>query len=275
MDYGTIVLSLLSALIGTALGAGIILYAQGLKNNNTRKLAGSALKFIKEYAKKKNTYVAARDGFNNRFNLAEKRAIIVALHKIGIPIDIPTSGLFSIQQISFLDEEIVEKEIDDMIAQIKSGNCDHFFFADVDLYINENVRMKAIRNIAKKYVEKVMKKSQAHVTENKIQTPMGLKEFTVGEQSIIGVFRLRTNDLSYYQVDGTPNIAEMDKLISEIEIGLWDYVLQWDYESYFNMSTQRRSAEVLCNFEGLLPMLSTLFPSNSTSGNIQLKQEEK
>ena len=47
-----------------------------------------------------------------------------------------------------------------MIQQIEKGNCDNLFFIDIESYFTSNLRLNAVRNVGKKYVEEVQSKSR-------------------------------------------------------------------------------------------------------------------
>lgn len=241
IGWGTIVLSLCAALIGTAVGSGVVIYAQGIRNKKLRKIAISALDLLEGYAgTTTNKYTDAQNEFNKKFNMAQKRAILVALHKIGLPIEIPISGLSSIEHVTFLKKDISIQEIKDMRAQVKNGNCDHLFFSDVDLYFSEGLRRRAMRDIAKMFVENIMKKCSVDLTEQVVNYPKEIDSLTVGEDNIIAVFRMVTQERKFYDHEGKANTQAMDLLIKEIDRGLWDGYLGWDQTAYIHMKMQLR-----------------------------------
>src|SRR5215510_1350563 len=118
MDTNTILLSALTALIGavsgTFLGAYLINRKNESKIKKVRKTAVRGLAVIKKYAKNSGTYSNSKDEFNNTLNIAEKRAILVCLHKLGIPIEMPVGNTFEIKNIQFLSNPIDKDEIEDM-----------------------------------------------------------------------------------------------------------------------------------------------------------------
>ena len=60
--------------------------------------------------------------------IAEKRAVIVALHKVGLPIQTPVNTPFDIKNIQ-LSNDVIDKDLlDDEIEQIEHGHCDHLLY---------------------------------------------------------------------------------------------------------------------------------------------------
>ncbi len=55
----------------------------------------------------------------------------------------------------------------------------------------------------------------------------------------------RVNNSDYFKGDGNPDNDKIDVLIKEIEIGLWDNYLFWDYDSYQNMRSQNSLATIV------------------------------
>lgn len=128
MDATVIISTLIGAIIGTALGAFILAWRSESGLRKVRKTAVKALDMFKKYEKQEKPYADASAEFNSILNIAEKRSVLVALHKIGIPIAFPTVGQFDIKNVSFLNERIGQASVSDMCAQIKSGNWTSFSF---------------------------------------------------------------------------------------------------------------------------------------------------
>lgn len=53
-------------------------------------MAVKALDIFKEYAQHKKSYADSANEFNTKLNVSEKRAVVVALHKLGVPFEAPT-----------------------------------------------------------------------------------------------------------------------------------------------------------------------------------------
>lgn len=145
--------ALVSAIVGTFLGSLFLLWIQRAKLKNVREVAIKALKIFVDYAKDGQTFLSATSEFNNKLSVVEKRAVLVAIRKLGIPVAFPINEPFNIQDIKFDSDVIQKKELKLMIEQVKKGNCDSMFFADIEVYLSTNSRLLAVRNIAKKYVD--------------------------------------------------------------------------------------------------------------------------
>lgn len=249
MDWGTIGLSALSAIVGTALGAFLINHRAESKISGIRKMAIKALELFSKYANGNNTYINTQDDFNNEINISEKMAILVAIQKIGVPIAISSAKAFNIKKVEFLSEVIDKDVISSMIGQVKKGNCDHLFYADIEKHFSERQRENKIRDSAKRYVNTVMSKSYLSKTENgglMRNLPFDWEsDFTPGELTVLLTFQHKTNDNIYYLANNEIDKNKIQPLIEEIEIGLWDHFLQWDYTAYLNMLAQKTTHELL------------------------------
>lgn len=247
--YGTI-----GAIIGT-FGGSWITYRFGQRHvHSVRKIAISALKDMKKFAKKNNTYKTIEPIFNN-INEARKRAILTALYKVGIPIAIPEDGNLNIADIHFNDEVIDANYLDDVIININLGHCDKYFYEDISSCIASDFRIKAIRKIGVKYVTEVLSRSRAE--NNQVQRPDNwMSLFTYGELQTIAVLAENLLDVSYFD-RGVPKKQEMEKIISEINKGIWDMHLQWNYTAHSNMKLQKENMllqnivvrEMLCRMQ--------------------------
>lgn len=236
MDYlGNIVVALLSALIGTYCGSFFLSKRQESKMKKVRNVAIRAISIIKTYGRRKGSYDQASSEFNAKMNIAEKRTIVVALHKLGIPILPPQLGAFDIRTIQFAVLPIDNDLLEDVILQISQGQCDHLFFEDPDKYFSENQRTFALRNIAKKFVKEVLTKSTYNPSEGKIYYPDSWQDFSWGEMKAISVFKEQVASNIYFGSDGKAVSSKMLTLQSEIEVGLWDIYLNWSYEAYSNL----------------------------------------
>lgn len=242
--FGTLMVGAIGALIGTYCGAYFLHRRTEEKTEKIREIAVRGLSIIKKYARQ--SYKSAESQFNTELNISEKRAVAVALHKLGIPIEVSTKDVFDIKKIKFYDNLIDAEEIDDMIEQINRGHCDNLFFMDVESYFTANLRVKAVREVGKKYVNEVLKHSTINTQEQKIEYPFEWdKKFTPGEIQTILVLIARVNNFDYFKGNGDPDNDKIDILIKEIEIGLWDNYLFWDYDSYQNMRSQNNMANIV------------------------------
>lgn len=247
IDLTSLFCAIGGAFVGTYLGVYLINRRQQKQYKNTRALVKKALDIFKKYNQKK--YSAASSDFNTSLNLTEKRIILVALHKVGIPFSFKSKGKFNISEISFSDIVIDSDEIDNMILQIESGNCDHLFFSDPDEYFNKNLLVEYTRNIAIKYMREVLSKSKINPSEGKLYYPERWWEhFSLGETNAISVIKDKLADMYLFDESTcNPKQEKIEEIIKEIDIGLWDMYLGWSYESFSNIRTQNNFANLAIN----------------------------
>lgn len=207
----------IGALIGTYGGSYFLHWKQEKKIQNVRSMAIKALGIFKEYAQHKKNYADSANEFNTKLNISEKRAVVVALHKLGIPFEVPTKDTFDIKSIRFKDITIDKDEIIAMIVQIDNGNCDNLFFTDIESYFTTNLRLNAVRNVGKKYVEEVHAKSWVEKEKpNTIVNPVDwYKQFTPGELHTILVLRTQLANTDYFSQNGRADSNKIKDLIRE------------------------------------------------------------
>lgn len=251
----------LGALIGTYLGSRFLSWKQEQKIRNVRATAIKALEVFKSYATRK-TFSDAENEFNNKLNVSEKRAVVVALHKLGVPFTIPTKDSLNVRSLHLNNVVIDKDDIEAMIAQINKGNCDNLFFEDIENYFNSNIRLYAVRSVGKKYVEEVLSKS--HIDK---ENPMTIiypvdwsKNFTPGEFQTIIVLHMQLANINYFTSEGVSSNDAIETLLREIEIGLWDNYLFFEYESFQNVRAQSSLAYAVQNVLATQQMLSSNVP---------------
>lgn len=254
IDWTSLFCALLGALIGTYFGTFFINRAQQKHKKNIRKIAISALDLFKNYDEK--TYQDAASEFNTKFNITEKRIIIVALYKIGVPIIVGNAAEFSLNNINFVALKIKEKEILNMQSQIISGNCDNLFFEDPEEYFTKNLLNNYKRSIAIKFIEKVLKNTTLKIYQNGkfdiVYPEEWWEDFSLGEIDIALVLKSKLSDsILYDRNTGKIKQEKIDAIINEIKIELWDAYLYWTYESFFNVISQNDMAKDIKN---LIPM---------------------
>lgn len=241
-----IAIIVVTALVGGFLGAYFQYWFQNRKLSKIRCIAIKALRIFLDYARKNQTFDMAASEFNNRVNIVEKRAVLVALCKLGIPIVKPVDESFCIEHVRF-EREVIDKEtIKLMIGQVNKGNCDELFFSDVETYFSSNSRLMAVRAVAKKYVDIDFSHCIYDKKEKTINHPKATIElFTPGELNVLSVFRMRTCWDLYFDNNGKAIPEKMACLKKEIDLGIWDTYLFWDWESYQNLQSQNRMANVM------------------------------
>lgn len=261
----TLLTTAIGAFIGTMYGSKKLYEYQQSGKIATRKTALKAIEILKKYVGQ--PFHNAQHDFNTTLSISEKRAVLVALHKLGIPIIVPSEAAFQISNIQFSNIIISEKELDSIAYQLNNGNCDYLFYEDVENYFSSNLRLNNLRELAKRYVNQVMKNSRYE--NGNISDPNNWETlyFTPGEIQAILVFYNRVHDKMYYEDNGNLRAGITDKLINEIEIGLWDNYLFWDYVAHQNMQNQN----ILTNL--ISGMLLTSQQNKDTSSATTVKEK--
>lgn len=244
----SVLTALIAAFIGGFFGAWFQYWFQNRKTNKVRLIAIKALDVLARYAKPGSTYADAAAEFNNTLNIVEKRAVLVALCKLGIPVEKSLDGLFDMAMVRLESKPIDKDTISLMKGQVNKGICDDLFFSDVDSYFSSNLRLLALRAVAKKYVDLDLslcvcdKKSQIvnHPTEMS-------RQFTPGEICALYVFRTKSCMSDYFDENGRAIPEKMERLKEEIDLGLWDNCFYWDYEAYQNIQSQNQMAMAFSN----------------------------
>lgn len=223
------------------------------QKEKVRDIAVRALNILKSYSGK--TYREAEGEFNRKMSVAEKRTVIVALHKLGIPFGVPSNETFKIKEIHFVDTVVNEGDIDGIILQISQGYCDNLFYIDPDTYFASGFTLFAMRNAGKKYVTEVLAKSKVNTETNMLMEPVNLGAvFTLGEYKAIQVLRDQVRDQMYFDKNGQPIKEKIDSLLKDIDLGLWDSYLMWNFENYQSVKAQIQMGQMICNLPVINPM---------------------
>lgn len=245
MDIYNLIFSLVSAVIGTFLGAYLLHLFQINKYRNLHKIAIKALDILEKY----DSFSKAENEFNNKMSVAEKRAVLVALQKLGVPFDLLSSPTFSIRKISFLKQDVLKDELEQMKEQINKGNCDTLFHQDVESSFLSNIKLTAVRNSAKKYVDLVLRKSK-FINGQLIEPFPPIQVLTFGELTTNAVFRARIDYAGSFDKVGEPIEEKLNTLVRDIDFGYYDTLLFWDFESYLNLKSQNNMTSIMLNSMG-------------------------
>ena len=260
--------ALIGGLIGTYFGARFLNMREESKMQRVRDIAIKALNLIKKYAKQ--SYRNSENDFNTSLSITEKRMVIVALHKLGIPIGVPSNEVFNIRKVFFVNTIIEEDEINGIILQINKGFCDNLFYIDPDTYFAANYTQFAMRNAGKKYVSEVLAKSRVNVATNQLIEPIDLGTiFSLGEFKAIQVLRDQVRDQMYFDKNGLPIKERIESLLKDIDLGLWDMYLMWNFEAYQNVKAQNQMGQFISN----LPRIGTPLMSNSSEAKSLLDKQ--
>ena len=240
----TIISGVIGAFIGTYFGAVFSAKRQEKRLQEVRNMALKAIKIFQDYAHNGKTFDETVDQFNNTMSIAEKRAVIVALHKLGIPVQVLSNEPFSILKVTF-DHCVIDKdELDAIANQIKLGHCDNLFHIEPEKYFDENIRQKSLRSVAKRWVKEVFVHST--ITQDR-KTAIYPEDwgnmFSLGEKQAILVFKERVQSEEFYHPNGTINEKKINELLRDIDCGLWDICLYWDYINYRNAVNTSEMAE--------------------------------
>ena len=160
--------------------------------------------------------------------------------------EIPSLNIFNIRSINLKNATIDKIEIDAMIQQIEKGHCDNLFFLDVDTYITTNQKILTLRPIAKKFANEVLSKSKL-VNTSIIYADDLFLHFSYGEIQNILVFKERLANQYYYLKNGDIDNKKIIELLKEINIGICDRYISWDYEADQNMKSQIKMFHSLNN----------------------------
>ena len=215
----TLISGAVGALVGTYFGAYFSSRKQEEKKKEIRKIAIKGLNIINKYSGKENTYEVVEADFNTSLSVAEKRIFVVALHKLGIPILAASDTKFDIQYIRF-DKIIIDKdEISAIIKQVESGYCDQLFYVDPDTYFSDNVRLRTLRNISKRWIEEVFANSTLDIKSEKIIYPEGwFEQFTWAENLNIAVFKERIGIKGYFTDKGKIKEGAIKEICSDTSV---------------------------------------------------------
>lgn len=80
-----------------------------------------------------------------------------------------------------------------------------------------------------------------------MHTKIATDLFTPGKLNILAVFKLRSSWDTFFDLNGKVILEKRNNLKKEIDLGIWDTYLFWDSESYLNIQTQNRMANVITN----------------------------
>jgi len=236
-----ILIPILAAVLGGWVGAFFGNKYQKAKEDEkmaeVRNIAIKALNIIRHYNGQ--SYVKAENQFNTDLTIAQKRTIIVLLHKLGIPITVPANETFNIHRIHFVERIIDEKEIDGIILQINQRHCDNLFFIDAERYFGANRQYITIRELGKRYVREVLAKS--HYNSETKQTnynPDWYKTFGLGEYLSLRYLHEQACFDVLYDQNGNAIPEKIEQILHEIDMGLWDNYLFGNYEMYKNAKSQ-------------------------------------
>lgn len=224
---------MVGAFIGTYFGAVFSARRQEKRLSEVRKMALKAINIFKSYAHGGKTFAETADQFNNSMSISEKRTVIVALHKLGIPVQVLSNETFNISNVTFARQIIDKEELDAIARQIESGHCDTLFHSDPEKYFDDNIRQKSLRSVAKRWVQEVLVNSTISEERLIVTYPKDwFNAFTLGERYALCVMKERISTEEYFNSNAQIDKKKIADLLRDIDCGLWDNCLYWDYTNY-------------------------------------------
>ncbi len=228
------VVSIVMAFIGTWCGAWVIIKRQESASVYPRKLILEVLNTLDEYP----NYHAAESHFNNRSTI-EKKAVIVALKNLGVPLRINViDDCYDVSHVIFDDKQIDKAAITKMKDFVTKGLCDDLFFKEIgaDFY-NASPKIIFARNLAVSFLDALGLQSNAATISDVLRAA----KINLNQYQVIEVFWntvIFTND----------NKICTDK-INEAKInvknGIFDHLFYWDIRAFANMNSNRSLADNL------------------------------
>ena len=180
-------------------------------------MAIKAINLFSKYAKKEGTFNLAEQEFNSCISLAEKRTILVALHKLGIPVIVKPDSDFSIEKVSF---DCIKIDRDELTA---------------------------ISNQIERWTREVLFNSSFDKETNTVYYPNNwFEKYSWGEKLALAVFKVRVSLNEYFDEEGIIAKSKIDQLLKEIDRGLWDNCLCWDIEAYQNIQSAKVAFHPVC-----------------------------
>lgn len=232
----TLLSGVVGAFIGTYFGAVFSARRQEKRLREIRKMALKAIGIFKSYAHGGKTFAETADQFNNSMSISEKRTVIVALHKLGIPVQILSNETFNILKVTFARQIIDKDELDAIASQIESGYCDTLFHSDPEKYFDDNIRQKSLRSVAKRWVQEVLVNSTISEDRQIVTYPKNwFNAFTLGERYALCVMKERISTEEFFYSNAQIDNKKIADLLRDIDCGLWDNCLYWDYTNYQNV----------------------------------------
>lgn len=229
----TLLSGVIGAFIGTYFGAVFSARRQEKRLREVRRMALKAINIFRSYAHGGKTYDETADQFNNSMSISEKRTVIVALHKLGIPVQVLSNGTFNISKVTFARQIIDKEELNAISSQIESGYCDTLFHSDPEKYFDDNIRQKSLRSVAKRWVQEVLVNSTLSEDRQIVTYPKDwFNAFTLGERYALCVMKERISTEEYFNSNNQIDNKKISDLLRDIDCGLWDNCLYWDYTNY-------------------------------------------
>lgn len=239
MDW---VVSILTSIIGTGFGAyagaKLITNQQEAKKRYPRELLMNIISDFSDYS----NYKEAEGQFNKR-SMIEKKAVLVALKNLGIPVKVNlVDDRFDIDKIEFLAFPVNIKEIEKMKKYVALGLCDDLFFNDIDTgFYQSPPKIIRARGIAIKVLE-AAKRLDPSIRYD-IAGLARAAQISTSQFEVVYVFWLSVDILEETSsVTQRYDDKKIDSVIQDVKNGIFDHIFYWDFRAYINMNEQRKMA---------------------------------
>lgn len=227
--FTTLVTTIIGTGVGAYAGALFILRKQESTNIYPRKLINNIIDSFKKYK----NFNEVNKEFNRTYSLVQKKAVLVALKNLGIPVRVNIiDDRFDIDNIIFDSSIIEDNALKEMKKYVDMGLCDNLFFKEIDSsFHNSSPKIILARKNAIKVLE-TMKKQKANITagELALQADLSWNQFEV-----INVF---WKTLMVDNIDGSNDEGKIDAAIQDVKNGIFDHLYYWDSRAYQNMYEQ-------------------------------------
>lgn len=234
------IITIIATFIGAWTGAQVIIRKQELKNSYPRKLISDILVILSSYK----NYSDAQSEFN-KYSIVEKKAVVVALKNLGVPIRIGIiDDAYDIENITF-DNKVVSKEfVAKMIDFVNKGLCDDLFFKEISSgFYNATPKIIFAREIAIKYLKTLLIFGDALSTAS-LKSIIKSADIDFNQYQVIQVF-CNTVDISDGVNNRTHSLEEkIESAITNVKNGVFDHLFYWDFRAFDNMNSQRNVADM-------------------------------
>jgi hypothetical protein len=233
-DMMTFGVGVLTAFIGTWGGAWVIIKRQEAGRKYPRQLLLEILETLKGY----DTYRLAENHFNNR-STVEKKAVLVPLKNLGIPLRIDViDDSYDVEHVHFDDKAVDKRAIEKMCDFVKRGLCDDLFFKEIgaDFY-NASPKIILARDLAIRFLDGWATQPNTAT----IADVMRAARVNTNQFQVIEIF-YKTVDVIE---NGNAAAAKIDAAKQNVRNGVFDHLFYWDVRAYENMNSQRTLADTV------------------------------
>lgn len=185
------------------------------------------------------TYDKARDEFN-KYSHVEKKAVIVALKNLGIPIIINiTDDAYDIENVGFSEKPVSEEAINKMIDFVNKGLCDDLFFKEIGSnFFNAPPKIIFARELSIKFLDALS--TQPNTTT--VNDVMRVASINFNQFQVIQVF---WSTVDVFNDDNTLSSEKIKNAKANVKNGVFDHLFYWDFRAFSNLSSQKSLADAV------------------------------